>query len=155
MILKFTSRLTFAGFLFAFLSGPLLLNQVYGSVESEDLYPLAFDENGDKKDYADCPHYDGVDPSEYDSMSIQELEAMTNDVDMRIIELNNEKNYNPIGFTEAEADELACLESIRAVENRAAERMGEIANDISELTDLYSQQMDLNERWDSLSSKYN
>lgn len=138
------------GFALAFISAPFLLNQVYGSVESEVLYPQAFDENGDKLDYNDCPGYDdGIDPSQYDTMSIEELGQITDNVDIRIAQLQI------MGIlSEEEQEELDCLSAIRAVENRALERMGEIANDISELTNLYSDQIELNERWDSLSSKY-
>lgn len=138
------------GFALAFISAPFLLNQVYGSVESEVLYPQAFDENGDKLDYNDCPGYDdGIDPSQYDTMSIEELGQITDNVDIRIAQLQL------MGIlSEEEQEELDCLSAIRAVENRALERMGEIANDISELTNLYSDQIELNERWDSLSSKY-
>lgn len=147
-----TFSITFVVFLFAFLSAPFLLNQVYGTSESKEKYPLAYDENGDKLDYNECPGYDdGIDPSQYSDMTAEELGKVTDNVDARILELNTKGS----SINEDEQEELECLESIRTVENEAISNLGEIANDISELTDLYSQQMDLNEKWDSLSSKYN
>lgn len=112
------------------------------------------DSNGDKLDYNDCPNYDdGIDPSEYDGMTLDELGAITDNVDLRILELVASAN-----ISENEKEELDCLQAIRAIENEAEAKIsGKVSGfieDLEEISDLYSDQQSVNERFESLQEKY-
>ena len=114
------------------------------------------DDDGKKLDYNDCPHYDdGIDPSEYDGMSIPALGAITDAVDERILAIE-------IGVTTGDPEELQeelnCLAAIRAIENEGLAKLsGELSGfieDLEEISDLYSDQQSVNERFESLEEKY-
>lgn len=133
-------------FIAIFLTVGWMMSTVYGAETN-----TGRDEDGDKLEYNDCPGYnDGIDPSEYTSMSIPELAKITDDVDARIVELF----MLGTSISEDEAEELNCLQAIRQIENNAEKEIGEIADDFGKLADMYGKQMELNEEFEEFSKKY-
>ncbi len=135
------------GFGIAFLSAPLNLNSVYGSVTPEQ-EELGTNEDGDKKSYTDCDGYKEF--TESKGISKEDADYNTDAVDQRIQELQSKG----VDINKYEIEEFQCLEAIRAIENQALDNMGGIAQDLQELGDLYRDQADVNERFESLKEKY-
>ena len=144
--------LSIAGFSISFISTPFLFNSVVGQLTSESLPPpptaeqeqIGKDENGDKLEYNDCPGYDdGIDPSQYDSMTTEELGTITDNVDARILELNAKGS----SIDEEEEEELECLEAIRAIENYAEKvKMPAALDEFREGLDLLQQKMTIDQK---------
>lgn len=83
---------------------------------TEEQEQIGKDENGSKLDYNECPGYDdGIDPSEYEDMTTEEMGTITDNVDKRVMELRAQGNY----LDDDEQEELECLEAIRSIEEYA------------------------------------
>lgn len=100
---------------------------LYSIPPTEEQEEIGHDENGKKLDYNECPGYDdGIDPSEYENMTIEELGAITDNVDNRVIELRAQGS----SLDEDEQEELECLEAIRTIEENAQVDMIQTSNDL-------------------------
>lgn len=84
-------------------------------------------EDGKKKSYTDCDGYDEYTDSK--GINKEDADYDTRAVDLRIIELSNDKNFNSLGFTDEEAEELDCLRAIRTIETNAEKDFLETTND--------------------------
>lgn len=122
------------GFAVAFVAAPFILQAVNGQPlpppPTADQERIGKDDNGNKLEYNECPGYDnGVDPSDYEFMTLEELGQLTIDVDTRISELK--ALGSSIGNDEKR--ELNCLEAVRAIENYAEKvKMPQATNDMIE-----------------------
>ena len=133
-----------------FLLTGALMTQVYGVTPEQE--ELGTNEDGDKKSYTDCEGYKEY--TERMGITKENADYHSKAVDSRINNLSYSINSNP-GSEDREAltEERDCLSAIRAIENEAMVEMAEIANDISEIVDLYSQQQSINERFEELKEK--
>lgn len=123
------------GFAVAFIAAPFILQSVNGQPlppppPTADQERIGKDDNGNKLEYNECPGYDnGVDPSDYEYMTLDELGQLTIDVDTRISELK--ALGSSIGNDEKK--ELNCLEAVRAIEEYAEKvKMPQATNDMIE-----------------------
>ncbi|MDN5845818.1 MAG: hypothetical protein L0H53_06035, partial [Candidatus Nitrosocosmicus sp.] len=107
--------LSILGFGMVFLSAPLNLNSVYGSVTPEQ-EELGTNEDGTKKVYTDCQGYGNY--TESLEMTKEEADFNTEVVDVRIGDLER-KLERSLPISNDEIEEKECLQAIRAIENNA------------------------------------